>query len=123
LIECPDIATIVPLRAGNAFKSPRLRGKVAKSPYRSGNLPAAFSLSWLSLIRREIMEAPSSFDRSYAIERLKRQARNMRLEAARAAAVLADQLINLAASVEAEAMALELVPVPVRVRATYHNYP
>lgn len=50
----------------------------------------------------------SSFDRSYTIERLKRQARNMRLEAARAAAVLATQLITLAATVEAEATALEL---------------
>jgi hypothetical protein len=67
------------------------------------------------------VETLSSFDRSYTIERLKRQARNMRLEAARAAAVLADQLINLAASIEAEAMALELVPV--RVRATYRDYP
>ena len=66
----------------------------------------------------------SSFDRSYRIERLKRQARNMRLEAARAAALLADQLMNLAASVEAEAMALELVPVPARSRhVVYRDYP
>ena len=50
----------------------------------------------------------SSFDRSYAIERLKRQARSMRLEAARAASVLADQLTSLAATTEAEARALEL---------------
>ena len=49
----------------------------------------------------------SSFDRSYAIGRLKRQARNMRLEAARAAAVLAAQLMTLAATIEAEATALE----------------
>jgi hypothetical protein len=53
----------------------------------------------------------SSFDRSYTIERLKRQARNMRLEAARAAAVLAEQLTDLAATIEAEANALELAPV------------
>jgi len=50
----------------------------------------------------------TSFDRSYAIERLKRQARGMRLEAARAAAMLATQLMSLAAAVEAEAEALEL---------------
>lgn len=50
----------------------------------------------------------SSFDRSYTIERLKRQARSMRLEAARAASVLADQLTSLAATTEAEARALEL---------------
>lgn len=50
----------------------------------------------------------SSFDRSYTIDRLQRQARNMRLEAARAAAVLATQLMTLAATVEAEARALEL---------------
>lgn len=50
----------------------------------------------------------SSFDRSYTIERLKRQARSMRLEAARAASVLADQLKSLAATTEAEARALEL---------------
>jgi hypothetical protein len=49
----------------------------------------------------------SSFDRDYTIERLKRQARNMRLEATRAAAVLAAQLTSLAASTEAEATALE----------------
>lgn len=49
----------------------------------------------------------SSFDRSYTIERLKRQARNMRLEAARAASALAAQLTSLAAMIEAEAMALE----------------
>ena len=48
-----------------------------------------------------------SFDRSYAIGRLKRQARNMRLEAARAAATLAVQLNDLAATIEAEASALE----------------
>jgi uncharacterized membrane-anchored protein len=49
----------------------------------------------------------SSFDRSYTIGRLKREARNMRLEAARAASVLAAQLTNLAATIEAEATALE----------------
>jgi uncharacterized membrane-anchored protein len=49
----------------------------------------------------------TSFDRNYAIGRLKRQARGMRLEAARAASVLADQLTSLAATVEAEARALE----------------
>ena len=48
-----------------------------------------------------------SLDRSYTIERLKRQARTMRLEAARAASILATQLTSLAATVEAEAMALE----------------
>jgi hypothetical protein len=48
----------------------------------------------------------SSFDRDYTIERLKRQARNMRLESARAAGVLAMQLRDLAATVEAEADAL-----------------
>lgn len=52
----------------------------------------------------------SSFDRAYTIERLKRQARNMRLEAARAASVLADQLRDLATRVEAEADALEFKP-------------
>ncbi|HEX3972150.1 MAG TPA: hypothetical protein VHX19_12540 [Stellaceae bacterium] len=49
----------------------------------------------------------SSFDRAYTIERLKRQARNMRLESVRAAAVLAMQLRDLAATIEAEADALE----------------
>jgi uncharacterized membrane-anchored protein len=49
----------------------------------------------------------SSFDRSYTIERLRRQARNMRLEAARAASVLAAQLTSLAATIEADATALE----------------
>lgn len=49
----------------------------------------------------------SSFDRSYTISRLKRQARNMRLEAARATAGLATQLTSLAATIEAEAVALE----------------
>ena len=39
-----------------------------------------------------------------------------------AAAVLADQLRNLAASVEAEAMALELAPVRAR-RVAYRDYP
>jgi hypothetical protein len=74
------------------------------------------------------MEAKqSSFDRSYTIDRLKRQARNMRLEAARAAALLAEQLMNLAATIEAEATALELVPVrnfasPSR-HATFGDYP
>ena len=48
----------------------------------------------------------SSSDRSYAIRRLKRQARNMRLEAARAATGLATQLTSLAATIEAEATAL-----------------
>jgi hypothetical protein len=52
---------------------------------------------------------------------LKRQARNMRLEAARAAAVLADQLTNLASLIEAEAMTLELAPV--RVRSIYRDHP
>jgi hypothetical protein len=72
-------------------------------------------------------KALSSFDRSCTIERLKRQARNMRLEAARAAAVLAEQLTNLAAMIEAEAMALE--PIPVRSftsqarRTTFRDYP
>ena len=56
-----------------------------------------------------MMEAStlSSFDRSYTIGRLKRQARTMRLEAARAASLVATQLMNLAAMTEAEAMALE----------------
>ena len=49
----------------------------------------------------------SSFDRSYTIDRLKRQARSMRLAAARATAVLATQLMSLAATIEAEATALE----------------
>jgi hypothetical protein len=49
----------------------------------------------------------SSFDRSYTIGRLKRQARNMRLESARATSVLATQLRSLAATIEAEATALE----------------
>ena len=49
----------------------------------------------------------SSFDRSYTISRLKRQARNMRLEAARATTGLATQLTSLAATIEAEATALE----------------
>jgi hypothetical protein len=49
----------------------------------------------------------SSFDRAYTIERLKRQARNMRLESARAASVLAAQLLDLATTIEAEADALE----------------
>jgi hypothetical protein len=49
----------------------------------------------------------SSFDRSYTVGRLKRQARCMRLEAARAAAVLATQLTTLATTIEAEATALE----------------
>lgn len=48
-----------------------------------------------------------SFDQSYTIERLKRQARNMRLEAARAAALLATQLTDLAVSIEAEVTGLE----------------
>jgi uncharacterized membrane protein YkoI len=52
--------------------------------------------------------ALSSFDRSYTVGRLKRQARNMRLEATRAASVLATQLMSLAATIEAEATALEL---------------
>jgi hypothetical protein len=69
-----------------------------------------------------MMDPFSSFDRSYAIERLKRQARNMRLEAARAAAVLAEQLTNLATSIEAEAMELELAPVRAN-RVAYRNYP
>ncbi|HEY1505287.1 MAG TPA: hypothetical protein VGF92_13360 [Stellaceae bacterium] len=49
----------------------------------------------------------SSFDRSYVIGRLKREARGMRLEAARAASLLAAQLTSLAATIEAEATALE----------------
>ncbi len=56
------------------------------------------------------VSTPSSFDRSYAIGRLKRQARNMRLEAARAAATLAVQLNDLARTIEAEASALECGP-------------
>lgn len=48
-----------------------------------------------------------SFDHSYTINRLKRQARTMRLEAARASALLAIQLTSLAASIEAEATGLE----------------
>ncbi|HEX4191994.1 MAG TPA: hypothetical protein VHY80_02805 [Stellaceae bacterium] len=48
----------------------------------------------------------SAFDRAYTIERLKRQARTMRLESARAAAVLATQLRDLATTIEAEADAL-----------------
>lgn len=62
----------------------------------------------------------SSFDRSYAIGRMKRQARNMRLEAARAAAVLATQLMDLADTIDAEATALEHgreAPEP-----TWHRY-
>ncbi len=56
-----------------------------------------------------MMEAAtlSSFDRSYTIGRLKRQARNMRLEAARAASLVSTQLMSLAAITEAEAVALE----------------
>ena len=46
-------------------------------------------------------------DRSYAIGRLKRQARSMRLEAAHAASVLAAQLTSLTATIEAETTALE----------------
>jgi hypothetical protein len=49
----------------------------------------------------------TSFERSYVIGRLKRQARSMRIEAARAASALAAQLTSLAATIEAEAMALE----------------
>lgn len=49
----------------------------------------------------------SSFDRSYTIERLKRQARAMRLESARAASMLSAQLLDLAATIEAQAHALE----------------
>ena len=58
---------------------------------------------------RPVMQASnlSSFDRSYTVERLKRQARNMRLEAARAASVLASQLVSLATTIEAEASAIE----------------
>jgi hypothetical protein len=48
----------------------------------------------------------SAFDRAYTIERLKRQARTMRLESARAAALLATQLRDLATTIEAEADAL-----------------
>jgi len=56
-----------------------------------------------------MMEAStlSPFDRSYMIGRLKRQARSIRLEAARAASILATQLTSLAATIEAEAAALE----------------
>lgn len=72
-------------------------------------------------------KALSSFDRSYTIERLKRQARNMRLEAARAAAVLAGQLTDLAATIEAEANELELAPVrnftPQSRHAGFSDYP
>ena len=53
------------------------------------------------------MNTLTSFDRSYAIGRLKRQARGMRIEAARAASALAAQLTSLAATIEAEATALE----------------
>ncbi len=53
------------------------------------------------------MEAGTISDRQYTIGRLKRQARSMRLEAARAAALLATQLTDLADSIEAEATALE----------------
>jgi hypothetical protein len=49
----------------------------------------------------------SSFDRSYTIGRLKRQARSMRLEAAHAASLVATQLTSLASMIEAEAIALE----------------
>ena len=49
----------------------------------------------------------SSFDRSYTVGRMKRQARSMRLEAARATSVLATQLIDLADTIDAEATALE----------------
>lgn len=49
----------------------------------------------------------SEADRLYAIRRLNRQARSMRLEAARAATGLAAQLIALASSIEAEAKELE----------------
>lgn len=66
-------------------------------------------------------KALSSFDRSYAIERLKRQARNMRLEAARAAALLAEQLTSLAATIEAEANALEFAPVRAFVPQPRHS--
>ena len=67
-------------------------------------------------------ETLSSFDRSHTIERLKRQARNMRLEAARAAALLAEQLNSLAATIEAEVTALELAPARSRY-AVCRNYP
>jgi len=52
----------------------------------------------------------SSFDRSYTIGRLKRQARMMRLDAARAASALAIQLTDLAEAIEAEVSALERGP-------------
>jgi len=53
----------------------------------------------------------SPFDREYAIGRLQRQARNMRLEATRAASVLAVELKTLAESIEAEAAALKRTTV------------
>lgn len=51
----------------------------------------------------------SQSERLYEIRRLNRQARNIRLEAARAASTLASQLIALAASIETEAAELESV--------------
>jgi hypothetical protein len=53
----------------------------------------------------------SESDRLYTVRRLNRQARNIRLEAARAAAVLSTQLIELATTIEAEAAQLEHVAV------------
>ena len=51
----------------------------------------------------------SPSDRLYEIRRLNRQARNIRLEAARAASALSCQLIALAATMETEAAELESV--------------
>lgn len=51
----------------------------------------------------------SPAERLYEIRRLNRQARSIRLEAARAAATLSSQLIALAASMETEAEQLESV--------------
>jgi hypothetical protein len=51
--------------------------------------------------------AGSRSDRVYTIERLKRQARSVALQAARATPTLAAQLQSLAESIEAEAHQLE----------------
>lgn len=51
----------------------------------------------------------SESERLYEIRRLNRQARSIRLEAARAATTLSTQLIALAATMETEAAQLESV--------------
>jgi hypothetical protein len=51
--------------------------------------------------------AGSKSDRSYTIDSLKRQARSVALQAARATPTLAAQLKSLAESIEAEARELE----------------